>query len=329
MKAFDQQPATTARALWYVAAGKAELRESVLARPRSGEVLVRTLYSGLSRGTERLVFEGRIPPSEYARMRLPTQEGEFSFPVKYGYATVGVVEAGAAELKGKTVFALHPHQDRFVLPASAVALIPDRVPARRAVLTANLETALNILWDGHAEPGKRIVIVGGGLVGLLVAFLAARLPAEAIVVDKDSSRAPLAERIGTAFARPETAPREADLVIHTSASEAGLTLALECAGFEATVVEASWFGDRMIGVPLGGAFHSRRLRLISSQVGAVPPDRRANCTPRDRMEQAIRLLADDRLDALLGEEIPFAELPRHLPRLLAPDAAGVGALVRY
>ena len=173
------------------------------------------------------------------------------------------------------------------------------------------------------------MIVGGGLVGLLVAFLAARLPAEAIVVDKDSSRAPLAERIGAAFAQPKTAPREADLVIHTSASEAGLTLTLECAGFEATVVEASWFGDGMIGVPLGGAFHSRRLRLISSQVGAVPPDRRANCTPRDRMEQAIRLLADDRLDALLGEEIPFAELPRHLPRLLAPDAAGVGALVRY
>jgi len=329
MNAPNHRPKAAAKALWYVAPGVAELRESVLAAPGSGEVLVRTLYSGLSRGTERLVFEGRVPPSEYARMRLPTQEGEFSFPVKYGYAAVGLVETGPADLKGRTIFALHPHQDRFVLPASAVVPIPESVPARRAVLTANLETALNILWDGHAEPGKRIVIVGGGLVGLLVAFLAARLPAEAIVVDKDSSRAPFAERLEAAFARPETAPREADLVIHTSASEAGLTLALECAGFEATVVEASWFGDRMIRVPLGGAFHSRRLRLISSQVGAVPPDRRANCTPRDRMEQTIRLLADDRLDALLGEEIPFSELPRHLPRLLAPDAAGVGALIRY
>ncbi len=330
MKASDQRPMTAARALWYVAAGKAELRESVLAEPRAGEVMVRALYSGLSRGTERLVFEGRIPPSEYARMRLPTQEGEFSFPVKYGYAAVGVVEAGPAELKGRAVFALHPHQDRFVLPASAAVPIPDRIPARRAVLTANLETALNALWDGRAGPCDRVVVVGGGLVGLLAAALAARLPgAEVTVVDKDQGRAPLAQGLGVAFARPEAAPREADLVIHASASESGLALALELAGEEATVVEASWHGKDRIGLPLGGAFHSRRLRLVSSQVGAVAPERRSRWTLRRRLEATVRLLADDRLDLLLGEEIPFAELPRHLPRLLATDAAGVGALVRY
>jgi 2-desacetyl-2-hydroxyethyl bacteriochlorophyllide A dehydrogenase len=319
-----------ARALWYVAPRVVELREIALAEPQSGEVLVRTLFSGLSRGTERLVFEGRIPPREFARMRAPAQEGEFPFPVKYGYAAVGMVEAGPAELQGRIVFALYPHQDRFVLPADAVVPIPKEVPAQRAVLTANLETALNALWDGQAAPCDRIVVIGGGLVGLLAAALAARIPgAVATLVDKEPARATLAQRLGVAFALPEAAPREADLVIHTSANEAGLALALEIAGDEATVVEASWYGAGKVGVQLGGSFHSRRLRLISSQVSVVPPHRRARWTPVRRKEATLGLLANERFNALLGEEVPFAELPRHLPRLLAPDAAGVGAYVRY
>lgn len=321
-----------ARALWYVAPRTAELRDTALdgPRPGPGEVLVRTLFSGLSRGTERLVFEGRIPPSEHKRMRAPAQEGDFPFPVKYGYAAVGTVESGPAELKGRKVFALFPHQDSFVLPAGAVVPIPDQVPPRRAVLTANMETALNALWDGRAAPGDRIVVIGGGLVGLLAAALAARVPgAEVTLVDKEAARASLAQRLGVSFAQPAAAPRDADLVIHTSATEGGLALALDVAGEEATIVEASWYGEGKIGVPLGGAFHSRRLRLISSQVSVVPPHLRARWTPLRRKETALRLLADERFDALLGEEVPFAELPRHLPRLLAPDAAGVGAYVRY
>lgn len=326
----DQRAKTHARALWYVAPRAAELRETPLEGPRPGEVLVRTLFSGLSRGTERLVFEGRIPASEYKRMRAPGQEGDFPFPVKYGYAAVGMVEDGPEDLMGRKVFALYPHQDRFVLPAGVVVPIPDKVPPQRAVLTANMETALNALWDGRAAPSDRILVIGGGLVGLLAAALAARLPGtDVTLVDKEPARASLAEKLGIAFAQPAAAPREADLVIHTSATETGLALALEVAGEEATVVEASWYGEGKIGVPLGGAFHSRRLRLISSQVGGVPPHLRARWTPLRRKEAALRLLADDRFDALLGEEIPFAELPHHLPRLLAPDAAGVGAYVRY
>jgi threonine dehydrogenase-like Zn-dependent dehydrogenase len=305
------------------------LREVALAAPGPREVLVRSLYSGLSRGTERLVFEGRVPPSEYDRMRMPTQEGRFPFPVKYGYAAVGTVEAGPVELRGKTVFALHPHQDRFVMTAEAVVPVPDGVPARRAVLAANMETALNILWDGDAASGQRIAIVGGGLVGLLTAALAAKLPADVTVIDKDPTRAALAQKLGARFALPEAAPRDAALVIHTSSSDAGLALALDIAAFEATIVEASWYGDRLVQVPLGGAFHSRRLRLVSSQVGAVAPSRRARYTHRQRMEEALLALADDRLDALLGEEVRFENLPGELPRLLAPEAPGVGALVRY
>lgn len=318
------------RALWYTAPGKAELRQTAMPAPASNQVLVKTLFSGLSRGTERLVFEGKVPAAEYARMRLPTQEGEFSFPVKYGYAAVGMVEEGPAALKGKTVFALHPHQERFVIPAADAVVVPSSVPARRAVLAANLETALNILWDGHAAPADRIVIIGGGLVGLLTAALATGLPgAEVTVVDKDKSRADLAKRIGAAFSLPENAPHDADLVVNASASEAGLCLGIELAGTEATVIEASWHGDKPVSVPLGGKFHSRRLRILSSQVGTLPADRRARWTHARRMEATLRLLADERFDALLGEEVAFDHLPRELPRLLAPDAAGVGALVRY
>jgi threonine dehydrogenase-like Zn-dependent dehydrogenase len=288
------------------------------------------LYSGISRGTERLVFGGRMPASEYERMRMPTQEGDFPFPVKYGYAAVGTVEGGASALKGSTVFALHPHQNRFVIAESAVVPVPDTIPARRAVLAPNLETALNILWDGEAKAGQRIAIVGGGLVGLLVAALAAKpTGAQVTLIDKDAARAPLAKAMGAAFALPENAPRGAELVIHTSATEGGLSLALDIAAFEANVVEASWYGDRKVSVPLGGAFHSQRLRLISSQVGSVAPSHRGRFTHRQRMEEAIKFLADDRFDALIGEEIAFEELPQHLPRLLAPDAKGVGALVRY
>jgi threonine dehydrogenase-like Zn-dependent dehydrogenase len=318
------------RALWYVAPGKAELRPATIGDRKPDEVLVRSLYSGLSRGTERLIFEGRVPESEWGRMKAPAQEGEFPFPVKYGYATVGEVEDGPAALKGKTVFALYPHQERFVLPAEKVFTVPDNVPAKRATLAANMETALNILWDGNAQPGDRIAVVGGGIVGALVAALASKIPgAEVTLVDIDPSREKTANAVGATFALPKNAPKEADLVIHTTASAEGLTLALELAGVEATIVEASWFGAGMVNVPLGDAFHSRRLRLVSSQVGNICASRAKRWNMRRRLEVAIRLLADDRLDALIGEEVPFAELPQQLSRLLSRTAPGLGALVRY
>jgi threonine dehydrogenase-like Zn-dependent dehydrogenase len=291
---------------------------------------VRTLYSGLSRGTERLVFEGRVPASEWKRMRAPAQSGDFPFPVKYGYSAVGIVEAGPKELLDRHVFVLYPHQERFVVSSEDVVAIPKDIPARRAVLTANLETALNVLWDGNAAPGDRIVLIGAGIVGLLIGALAGRLPgAEVTIIDIDPSRGMLAKALGVAFSEPISAPRDADLVIHTSASQAGLALALECAGNEATIVEASWHGEGACNVSLGGSFHSRRLRLVSSQVGDIACHRRPRWTQRRRLETALRLLSDERLDALLGEEVPFAELPKLLPRLFAHNAPGVGALVRY
>lgn len=320
----------TATALWTTAAQAAELRREPLAAPGADEALVRMLWSGLSRGTERLVYNGLVPEGEYERMRAPLMGGQFPFPVKYGYAAVGIVEDGPAALVGRTVFCLHPHQDRFVAPVSMLAPLPEDLPPRRAVFAANMETALNGIWDSGAGPGDRIVVVGAGIVGLLVTAIASRLPgAEVTLVDVEAGRAEIAARFGVGFALPDAAPRAADVVIHASATPQGLATALSAAGMEATVLELSWYGQRMVPVPLGDAFHSQRLRLISSQVGQIAPTRRPRWDYARRRDAALRLLADARLDALITEEIAFSDLPAALPRLFAPGAAGLQTIIRY
>jgi threonine dehydrogenase-like Zn-dependent dehydrogenase len=291
---------------------------------------VRALHGAISRGTERLVLSGGVPPSESARMRGPNMGGDFPFPVKYGYATVGRVEAGPPDLAGRTVFALHPHQSRFVLPANAVTPVPDGVPPRRAVLAANMETALNATWDAAPGPSGRIAVIGAGVVGALVAWLCSRMPkTQVTLVDLMPSRATLAERLGVAFALPSDAPRDCDFVFHTSASAAGLATALSLARDEASIIELSWYGAGDVPVPLGGAFHSRRLRLISSQVGKVAPSRRAEFTHGQRLAAAVALLADAALDALLAPAVNFRDLPQQLPRLLAPETDVLCPVIDY
>jgi threonine dehydrogenase-like Zn-dependent dehydrogenase len=318
------------RALWYSGAGECWLKAEALPPLQEGEAMVRMLWSGISRGTERLVFEGRVPEGEHERMRGPRQQGAFPGPVKYGYCAVGEVLQGPEALVGRPVFALHPHQTRFVLPAEALTPLPEGLPPRRAVLAANMETALNGLWDSGAGAGDRIVVVGGGVVGMLVAALASRLPgAEVTLVDIDAARAPLAAALGAGFATPDHAPREADCVFHASASAAGLALALDCAGLEARVVELSWHGAGLTPAPLGGAFHSRRLRLISSQVGQVAPSRRARWSHARRLAKAMDLLRDARLDGLITDEIDFRQAPARLPAIFAPGASGLTAVLRY
>lgn len=302
----------TAPALWCIAPDKAEIRPGAV-----GEgILVEALFSGISRGTERLVAAGRVPSSEYERMRGPGMEGEFPFPVKYGYCSVGRVAEG--DFKGHAVFALFPHQSQYRLPESALTLLPETLPPERAVLAANMETALTILWDSGAGAGDRIAVIGAGVVGALVASLASRLPgADVTLVDINPDRSDLADALGVGFARPGSAPKDCDVVIHTSASEVGLSLSLSLAGQEATVVEASWHGDSAVSVPLGGAFHSRRLRLISSQVGNIPAARLPRWTYRRRLAKALDLLCDPRLDVLISGETAFEDLPKAYTGILA------------
>jgi NADPH:quinone reductase-like Zn-dependent oxidoreductase len=291
---------------------------------------IRSFFSCLSRGTERLVFEGRLPESEWARMRAPFQEGDFPFPVKYGYAAVGSVEQGPDALIGRTVFALHPHQSLFAVPAEALIPLPEGLPPKRAILAANMETALNALWDSEARTGERITIIGAGLVGCLIAYLAARLAGAApTLIDIRPERAAMAEALGATFSLPRDAEPGAEIVFHASASEAGLRLALDIAAFEGRIIETSWFGDREVSLPLGGAFHSQRLRIISSQVGSVAAPMRTRLTHRERLETAISLLDDARLDALITEEVAFDDLPAALARLLAPGAQGIATAIRY
>jgi NADPH:quinone reductase-like Zn-dependent oxidoreductase len=317
-----------AKALWYIGSGRAELREEAAVAPGSGEVRVRALYGAISRGTERLVAFGRVPASEYERMRAPLMAGAFPFPVKYGYATVGRVEAGGAP--DQVVFALHPHQDAFTIPATMVVPVPAAVPPARAVLAANMETALNALWDGTPGPADRIAIVGGGIVGLLIARLCARMPGvEVTLVDIAPERAALARALGAGFATPEEAPRDCDLVFHASASAKGLATALGLAGEEATIVELSWYGAGEVAAPLGEAFHSRRLRLVASQVGKIAPSHRPRWTHGRRLGAALTLLDDPALDVLLAPAIDFAELPARLADLLAPNGDVRCPLIRY
>jgi threonine dehydrogenase-like Zn-dependent dehydrogenase len=318
------------RALWYTDAGRAELRHEALPPLQPGEVLVETLWSTLSRGTERLVFHGLVPDALHARMRAPAQEGRFAFPVKYGYCAVGRIVAPGDGAPAH-VFALRPHQERFVAAPDSLHPIPPGVPPRRAVLAANMETALNAIWDAGAGPGDRIAVVGAGVVGLLVAYLAGGIVGCAItVIDRLPEREPLARHLGAAFAAPGTAPRgAADVVVHASATQEGLAEALALAGDEGRIVEMSWYGTRAVTVPLGEEFHVRRLSLISSQVGQVAASRRPRWSHARRMGKALDLLADPRLDALITGEIAFADLPDALPRLLAPDAAGLCTAVRY
>lgn len=321
------------RALVYVSEGRADILQASLGDFREDDdefVTVRTQFSAISRGTERLVMTGKVPESERERMRAPFQKGDFPFPVTYGYAAVGVVEHGPSSLHGRAVFALHPHQDRFQIPASAAHPLPDGLPPRRATLAANMETALNAVWDSGVGPGDRVAVIGAGAVGCLTASLLSRIAGcEVTLIDRYPGRAAIASKLGVTFVSETPASLKADVVFHASASASGLAAALSCAGPEAVVVEMSWYGEGDIPAPLGGAFHSRRLTLRSSQVGSIPPARAARWSYSRRLSKAMELLNDSSLDELLTDEIAFDDAPARLPDLLSPEHPAVVPLIRY
>jgi Zn-dependent alcohol dehydrogenase len=319
-----------ARAFWLRSPGQGEIRSVTLAPPRVDEVLVRTLFSGVSRGTETLVFRGGVPPSQYASMRAPFQEGDFPGPVKYGYLNVGVVEAGPPALLGRTVFSLYPHQTRYVVPAGAVVPVPDAVPPARAVLAGTVETAVNALWDAAPLVGDRIAVVGAGMVGCSVAGVLARFPGVRVqLVDVDPARAVVAGAFGVEFALPGDATAGCDLVVHASATSDGLARSLELLAPEGTVIELSWYGDRRVSVPLGEDFHSRRLTIRSTQVGSIAPARRERRSFADRLALALELLTDPAFDALISGECDFDELPGVLAQLASGERPALCHLVRY
>jgi NADPH:quinone reductase-like Zn-dependent oxidoreductase len=319
-----------ARAFWVRSPGLGEIRPMTLPEPGPEDVLVRTVCSGISRGTETLVFRGEVPASQYTIMRAPFQDGDLPAPVKYGYLNVGVVEEGPAALLGRTVFCLYPHQTAYVVPAAAVVVVPDGVPPKRAVLAGTVETAVNALWDAAPLVGDRITVVGAGMVGCCVARVLARFPGVNLeVVDVDPQRAEVAAPLGVEFAGPADAAAGRDLVIHTSATAAGLQLSLELLAPEGSVIELSWYGNREVNLLLGGSFHSRRLSIRSSQVGAVAPARRASRTFADRLTLALDLLRDPAFDALLTGESSFEQLPDVLSGMAAGRLPALSHVITY
>jgi NADPH:quinone reductase-like Zn-dependent oxidoreductase len=307
-----------AHAFWLREPGCGEIRPVSLPEPGDEEIVVRTLCSGVSRGTETLVFRGGVPPSQYATMRAPFQEGEFPAPVKYGYLNVGAVEQGPAELRGRTVFCLFPHQTAYVVPAAAVTVVPDGVPPARAVLAGTVETAVNALWDAGPLLGDRVTVVGAGMVGCCVARLLSRFPAAQVtLVDVDAGRADVAAALEVEFALPPDAAGGRDLVVHASATSAGLQRSLELLAPEGTVIDLSWYGDTEVRLSLGGAFHSGRLGIRASQVGTLSPARSGRRTTADRLALALELLRDPAFDVLLTGQSRFGELPDVMARLAA------------
>ena len=311
-----------AAAIWYVDDKMPVIRPVALSEPAANEVLVEALVSGISRGTESLVFQGKIPETEMQRMRAPNQEGDFPYPVKYGYCMVARVIHGPDDVLGRRAFCLYPHQDRFRIHRDKLTMLDDAIPSGRAVLAANMETALNAIWDGRAAPGDRVAVVGGGVVGCLTAYLAGRIPGTNVhLIDVNEGRKPIADALGVTFGTPAGVAGEFDLVFHASATAAGLQTAVDCAGPEARIVELSWYGSKQVTIGLGGPFHSKRLRLVASQVGSIPADRRARWTFDRRLRAALSLLGDDRLDSLMDESCDFRDAPRHLAKWLGSKAS--------
>ncbi len=319
-----------AHAFWLRAPGHGEIRPVRLPEPGPGDVMVRTVRTAISRGTEAIVYRGGVPPAQHLSMRAPFQEGDFPGPVKYGYLSVGAVVEGPAELRGRTVFCLYPHQTAYVVPAGAVSVVPEGIPPGRAALAGTVETAVNALWDAAPLVGDRVAVVGAGMVGCCVARLLRRFPAvQVTLVDVEPERATVAAALDVDFALPDDAERGCDLVVHTSGTSEGLQRSLELLAPEGTVIDLSWYGEKEVRLSLGGAFHTGRLGIRSSQVGTLSPARAGRRTERDRLALALDLLRDPAFDALLTGESRFDELPEVMARLAVGSLPTICHTITY
>jgi len=318
------------RAYWATAPYAGEIRETALAPSEEDGLIVKALYSGISRGTEALVAAGRVPRSQHGAMRCPFQEGDFPFPVKYGYSSVGEVVDGPDSWLGVKVFCLYPHQTLYRVSADDVQLLPEELPPQRAVLGALMETALNGVWDSEAKAGDRVIVLGAGVLGLLTAWLLNALPgSEVMLVDIEPERRGITEKLGLAFALPEEIVQPADVILDCTGSPDALGRALAWTVLESRIVEMSWFGDRPVTLPLGEDFHSKRLTIRSSQVGSVAASQRPRWTRKRRLAKALELLQAEILDALIEAEVAFDDLPEVLPRLARQVEPALCLRVRY
>lgn len=299
----------SSRQYWTEAAHTGALREVPVPQPAPGELLIETLHSGISRGTESLVHRGEVPAAITELMQAPFQLGALPFPVSHGYLNVGVVRQGRSELIGQTVFTLAGHREHVVVPEAAAHVLPEGCPPQRALFAGIGEVGLNGLWEGPVMIGDRVAVVGGGLIGLTTALLASKMALQRLqVVEVDAERRTFIRDLGLDAVAPEQADLDNDVVLHSSSSSAGLATSLRLAGDDAVIVEQSWYGTGDQQVPLGADFHARRLRIVATQVGQVPGPRRMRRTRGQRLATALSML-DSRFDRLISGRSPLAQLP--------------------
>jgi len=306
-----------AAAVWFPRARSVELRTETLAETGADEVRVRAVLSAISHGTEMLVYRGEVDAD--LALDLPSLVGGFGFPLKYGYASVGRAVAVGRDVagvrEGDLVFALHPHQDEYVVRQSLVHRLPDRTAPEQGVFLANLETAINVVLDAKPRLGEVVAVFGQGVVGLLVTQLLRRSGARVVAVEPSALRRSFAERCGAEAAivpgdasllRSLTGGRGADVAIDASGNPSALQEAIECVAPEGTVVVCSWYGEKPVALDLGGRFHRGRVRLISSQVGRIDPSLAPRWDRERRLELATALLGELILAELITHRIPFA-----------------------
>lgn len=320
---------TLARSFWLTEKGRGVLRRETLPAPAPGWCVVQTLFSAVSPGTERLVALGKVPAALREEMACPYMGGGFPFPVKYGYSLVGEVIDGPPKLRGRRVHILHPHQDVCVVRVEDARPLPDSLPPARATLASNMETAVTAAWDSGVVLGERVLVVGFGIVGALVAHVLGRGPAvEVEVVDRRPDRRRLAEAMGFR-ASGAPGPDAYDLAFDTSGSPSGLQAAIDAVGVEGRVVAVSWYGTEPARLALGGTFHSRRKRILSSQVSRIPGALQPRFDRARRTALVFRLLESPELDRLMGPRVPFAELPKAYETLVGRTPEGLSPLIVY
>ena len=290
----------SARALFHTAPRRVEIRELPVPRAARGEVVVRTVCSGISTGTERLIFRGDVPQDVALDDTIKALAGTFRYPFPYGYACVGRVEG-----QDGLVFAFHPHQDTFAVAASDLIALP-AVGRAAGTLFPLVETALQVTLDADASYADRVVILGAGTVGLLTALLLKRSGRRPLCAEPQAWRRDLAARLGIAAVTPEEVEKEVPLVIDASGNAQAPARALEILAHEGTLLIASWFGSQPVPMPLGGAFHRRRLTIRSTQVSTIPARMSGTWTIARRRAEAAALLPELPLDELCTHAFPFA-----------------------
>jgi hypothetical protein len=316
---------------WVVSPSQGQIRDTPMMSLSKDTLSLETLFTGISPGTERLVGMGKVPEECWEKMRCLYMEGSFDFPLKYGYSLVGQAITGSET--GKRFFVMHPHQSRVVVARSDALELPDWLPSQRATLIPNMETALNAVWDAQVSQKDKILIVGGGIIGILISFvLSKEYGIQPDFLEQDRQRIQYLKQLPwLGNSRLGTDYREGNynIAFHTSSSSSGLQSGIDALAFEGRCIELSWYGTQSVSLQLGGSFHYQRKQIIASQVSAIAQPKRSLIDYSQRKEQVLGLLGDATLDILLQPAIAFLELPTFMSLLYQRQVHPVSPLVEY